>query len=204
MTRSAPPSISASMRGNSRSSCCRSPSMTATTLPADASMPSITAPARPRRPIRRTARTRMSCSPRSRTRRAVPSGLSSSTKMTSHRIPASAASRAAIIGSTFSASQYVGTMTRQAGSGDKVFALTFCKLLYLARRRERARPLQQHCHDRLTSPQAPGLSTDLTDERIAPSLTRIQTGFHAAVLGALRHSAEAYPTNRVNIESGPR
>ena len=65
------------------------------------SAPSITAEARPRRPMRRMQRTRGSVWAMRRTSAAVPSGLLSSTYTTSQAMPCSAASSLAISGATF-------------------------------------------------------------------------------------------------------
>ena len=73
-------------------------------LAEDDSAPSITADASPRRPIRRMQRTRGSDAAARRTSPDVPSGLLSSTKMTSQAMPASAASSFWISGTTFSRS----------------------------------------------------------------------------------------------------
>ena len=82
----------ASISGSRASSCCRSPSITATTGAELDSAPSITAEDSPRRPTRRMHRTRSSEAAIARTAAAVPSGLSSSTNTASHATPASAAS----------------------------------------------------------------------------------------------------------------
>src|SRR5262245_14766865 len=80
-------------------------------------MPSIVAPARPRRPIRRMHRTRGLLTPILLARAAVPSGESSSTNMTSHSMPGSAtASRSTRIG-MLALSLNVGTTTVSSGSG---------------------------------------------------------------------------------------
>ena len=75
-------------RGRRVSSCCRSPSITAMNGAEEASAPSITAEARPRRPMRRMQRTRGSRLAMRRASAAVPSGLSSSTNTTSQAMPA--------------------------------------------------------------------------------------------------------------------
>ena len=88
------------MSGSFVSSCCRSPSITATYCAEDESAPSITAEARPRRPMRRMQRTRGSVWAMRRTSAAVPSGLLSSTYTTSQAMPYRAASSLAISGAT--------------------------------------------------------------------------------------------------------
>ena len=99
-----PARSAASIAGSRVSSCCKSPSITATYRADEASAPSITAEESPRRPIRRMHRTRPSEAARRCTSEAVPSGLESSTKITSQAIPASAASSAATSGATFARS----------------------------------------------------------------------------------------------------
>ena len=78
-------------------------------------MPSMQAPDRPRRPIRRMQRTRESCRARPRTTSQVPSGELSSTKMTSQALPASAVSSRRYSVVTLSRSLKVGTTTESAG-----------------------------------------------------------------------------------------
>src|SRR5205085_7175117 len=94
MTTSAASSLSAlCMRGSRVSSCCRSPSMTATNGAEVASMPSMQAELSPRRPMRRMQRMRGSRSPSARMCSAVPSGESSSTNTTSQAMPRRVRSR---------------------------------------------------------------------------------------------------------------
>ena len=98
------------------SSCCRSASITAIAAAEEASMPSMHAPASPRRPMRRRQRTRASVRAISRTADAVPSGLLSSTKMISHRLPARASATRVTTSATFSASLKVGTTIESSGT----------------------------------------------------------------------------------------
>ena len=79
-------------------------------------MPSMQAPDRPRRPIRRIQRTRLSCCASARTTSQVPSGELSSTNMTSQATSASAASSRRYSTVTLSRSLKVGTMTDSSGA----------------------------------------------------------------------------------------
>ena len=100
-----------SMPGNSASSCCRSASMTARNGAPLASMPSTQALDRPRRPTRRRQRTRGNRRESAWSRSAVPSGESSSTKMTSKATPCSTRSSRLSSSSTLSISLKVGITT---------------------------------------------------------------------------------------------
>ena len=107
-----------SIAGRIVSSCCRSPSITATIGAAVAHIPSMQAVDSPRRPIRWITRTRASSRPSARAASAVPSGLSSSTKIASQRRPASAWSSLPIRTATFARSLKVGmTMAISSRSG---------------------------------------------------------------------------------------
>ena len=72
-------------------------------------MPSMQAPASPRRPMRRTQRTRLSVSPILRATAAVPSGELSSTNTTSQSTPASVRASFSTSSGTLSRSLKVGT-----------------------------------------------------------------------------------------------
>ena len=91
-TRSQPARSFVSICGRIRSSCCKSASITATTGALEASMPSMQAPARPRRLTRRRQRTRESSREISLASMDVPSGLLSSTTIISQSTPVRAAS----------------------------------------------------------------------------------------------------------------
>src|SRR5262249_34024451 len=116
IARSAPSRMSSSMRGSKVSLCCRSASIMAMAEAEDASKPSIQAPASPRRPMRLMQRTRAFDAAMSRTTAAVPSGLLSSTKITSQRMPFSAWVRRATTRGTFGASLKVGITTVSSGA----------------------------------------------------------------------------------------
>jgi hypothetical protein len=112
-----PPSIADSIVGRTASSCWRSASMTAMIGPALASMPSMQADASPRRPIRCRHRTRRSLCAIARTRAAVSSGESSSTKTASHPVAPRVASRRLTSSVTFDRSLNVGmTMDSRRGA----------------------------------------------------------------------------------------
>ena len=123
-TRSAPSRIRASIFGRMVSSCCRSASITATTGAEEASMPSMQAPARPRRLTRRRQRTRESSRAISLARRAVPSGELSSTTIISQATPASAASTRPISSRKLALSLNVG-ITRVSSTKADAFGRTF-------------------------------------------------------------------------------
>ena len=78
-------------------------------------MPSMQAPDRPRRPIRRMQRTRLSCCASARTTSEVPSGELSSTNTTSQATLTSVASSRRYSTVTLSRSLKVGTMTDSSG-----------------------------------------------------------------------------------------
>ena len=82
-------------------------------------MPSMHAEDRPRRPSRWTQRMLLCRCPISRTRSAVPSGESSSTKTASHRIPASTMLSRSTSAATFSRSFKVGMTTASSIDGEK-------------------------------------------------------------------------------------
>src|SRR5947209_750950 len=80
-------------------------------------MPSMQAPASPRRPMRRMQRTRLSVSPSSRATAAVPSGELSSTNNTSQSTPSSVRASFSTSNGTLSRSLNVGTTTLNSGAG---------------------------------------------------------------------------------------
>src|SRR3989440_5907937 len=80
-------------------------------------MPSMQAPASPRRPMRRTQRTRASLSPIARATAAVPSGELSSTNTTSQSISARVRASFSTSSGTLSRSLKVGTTTLNSGAG---------------------------------------------------------------------------------------
>src|SRR5437867_6039911 len=93
--------------------------MTATYVALEPRMPSMHAPARPRRLTRRRQRTRGSWAAIALTCCAVPSGESSSTKIASQATPPSAVSSLARSGATLPRSLNVGTITDSSiGPGD--------------------------------------------------------------------------------------
>ena len=106
-----------SIAGSTASSCWRSASITATIGADDAIIPSMHAPASPRRPTRLKHRTRMSRAAISRTCALVPSGLLSSTKITSQfastRIRRNRATSSAILPRSLK----VGTTMESCGLG---------------------------------------------------------------------------------------
>jgi len=111
----------------------------------EARMPSMQAPDRPRRPIRRMQRTRESCRARPRTTSQVPSGELSSTKMTSQAFPASAASSRRNSVVTLSRSLKVGTTTESCGVATACGGLSGPGLM--------ASFMRQHISDRLRGSQ---------------------------------------------------
>ena len=125
MSRSRSRSVS-SMRGRMVSSCCRSASMTATNGASVASMPSMQADERPRRPIRRITRTRGMVLCRPSRSSAVPSCESSSTNTTSQAIPASASPSPASSGAMLSLSFRVGTITASCGGASAALRAGAC------------------------------------------------------------------------------
>ncbi|MGY4350848.1 hypothetical protein ACVWXM_007341 [Bradyrhizobium sp. GM7.3] len=87
-------------------------------------MPSMQAPDRPRRPIRRTQRTRLSRWASARTTSQVPSGELSSTNTTSQAMPASTVSSRRYSTVTLSRSLKVGTTTDNSGAGEAARGLS--------------------------------------------------------------------------------
>ena len=83
--------------------------MTTSVGAAAASMPSMQADDSPRRPMRRRQRIRLSLAAIALTSALVPSGESSSTKISSHEMPRSASSSRAMSSWTFCRSLNVGT-----------------------------------------------------------------------------------------------
>ena len=96
--------------GRIATSCCRSLSITATRGEELASIPSMQAEDRPRRPMRKRQLIRESALPKFATWRAVPSGELSSTISISQSRPARHWLSRSIRGSTLSCSLKVGTM----------------------------------------------------------------------------------------------
>ena len=125
MSRSPSRSVS-SMRGRIVSSCCRSASMTARNGASVASMPSMQADERPRRPIRRITRTRGMVLCRPSRSSAVPSCELSSTNTTSQAIPASASPSPASSGAMLSRSFRVGTITASCGGASAALRAGAC------------------------------------------------------------------------------
>ena len=115
-TMSTPPARnSASIFGSTVSSCCRSPSMAAMWLARLACAPSMNAEARPRRPMRCNRRTRGSAEAAAWIAARVPSVESSSTKITSQAMPASALPSRATMGAMLSRSLITGMTTHSSG-----------------------------------------------------------------------------------------